>query len=209
VKISGWRRRFLASTRGKILALLRSENHTVNELAEALGLTDNAIRSHLTSLERDGLIQQLGTQPGFRRPHVLYGLTAEAEHLFPTAYGSLLRHVLAVVGRRLPSLELKASLREVGRTAAMDYLDQIKGKTCTQRIEIAMSALRALGGDATVQEKEGKRFIYGNGCPLSAVTAHHPEACLILEALLSKIIGIPVKERCYHGGAPRCCFDIS
>ena len=209
MKISGWRRRFLASTRGKILGLLRSENHTVNELAEALGLTDNAIRSHLTSLERDGLIQQLGTQPGFRRPHVLYGLTAEAEHLFPTAYGSLLRHVLAVVGRRLPLLELKASLREVGRTAAMDYLDQTKGKTCTQRIEIAMSALRALGGDATVQEKEGKRFIYGNGCPLSAVTAHHPEACLILEALLSEIIGIPVKERCYHGGAPRCCFDIS
>ncbi len=50
-----WRRRLLASTRGKILALLRADSHTVNELAEALELIDNTVRSHLTSLERDGL----------------------------------------------------------------------------------------------------------------------------------------------------------
>ena len=209
MKIPGWRRRFLASTRGKILALLRAQNHTVNELAEALELTDNAVRSHLTSLERDGLIQQLGTRSGFRKPHILYSLTGEAEYLFPTAYGPLLRHVLAVIGRRLPSQELWASLREVGRAAAMEHLDQTTGKTYNQRIEIALSVLKALGGDAKVQERERKRFIYGNGCPLSAATAHHPEACLIVEALLSEIIGIPVKERCHHGEAPRCCFEIS
>jgi predicted ArsR family transcriptional regulator len=209
VKIPGWRRRLLASTRGKILALLRADSHTVNELAEALELTDNAVRAHLTSLERDGLIQQLGMRPGFRKPHILYSLTGEAEYLFPTAYGPLLRHVLAVIGRRLPSQELRTSLREVGRTAAMEHLDQIKGKTPNQRIEIALSALNALGGEATVQEKEGRRFIYGIGCPISAATAHHPEACLIVEALLSEIIGIPVNEHCHHGEAPRCRFEIS
>ena len=209
MKIPGWRRRILASTRGKILALLRDDSHTVNEIAETLGLTDNAVRSHLTSLERDGLVQELGTRPGFRKPHVLYSLTGEAEYLFPTAYGPLLRHVLAVVGRRLSSQELRASLREVGRTAALEHLDQITGKTVNQRIEVALNALKALGGNATVQDREGKRFIFGNDCPLSAVTAHHPEACLIVEALLSEIIGIPVKERCRHGEAPRCCFEIS
>src|SRR5437762_8200738 len=50
---TGWNKRLLASTRGRILALLRSENHTVNELATALDLTDNAVRAHLLSLERD------------------------------------------------------------------------------------------------------------------------------------------------------------
>ena len=209
MKIPGWRRHFLASTRGKILALLRTGSRTVNELAEALELTDNAVRSHLTSLERDGLIQQLGMRSGFRKPHILYSLTSEAEYLFPTAYGPLLRYVLAVIGRRLPSQELRASLREVGRAAAKEHLDQTTGKTHSQRIEIALSALKALGGDVKVQEREGKRFIFGNDCPLSAATAHHPEACLIVEALLSEIIGIPVKERCRHGEAPRCCFDIS
>ena len=181
----------------------------MSELAEALALTDNAVRSHLTGLERDGLIQELGTRPGFRKPHALYGLTSEAEFLFPTAYGPLLHHVLEVIGRRLSSQQLRASLREVGRTAAVEHLDQIEGKTPGQRIEVALNALNALGGDATVQESEGNRFISGNGCPLSAVTAHHPEACLIVEAFLSEIIGIPVKERCDRTGAPRCCFEIS
>jgi len=208
VKIFGWRRRFLASTRGKILGLLRVGSHTVNELAEALELTDNAVRSHLASLERDGLIQQLGWRPGFRKPHALYGLTAEAEFLFPTAYGPLLRHVIAAVGERLSSRELQASLREVGRTVAMEHLDQVQGKTRNQRIEFALAVLKAWGGDVKIQEREGKRFIDGNGCPLSAATAYHPEACLIVEALLSEIIGSPVKECCHQGEAPRCSFEL-
>jgi predicted ArsR family transcriptional regulator len=182
MRIPGWRQRILASTRGKILALLRAENHTVNELAEALELTDNAVRSHLTSLERDGLIHQLGARAGFRKPHVLYSLTAEAESLFSTAYGPLLRHVLTVISRRLPLHEGRATLREVGRTAAKEHFDQVKDKTRSQRIECALDVLKALGGDATVREREGKRFIYGNGCPLSAATAYQPEACLIGES---------------------------
>lgn len=209
MKIPGWRQRFLASTRGKILALLRAQSRTVNELAAALELTENAVRSHLTSLERDGLIQQLGMRRGFRKPHVLYSLTPEAEYLFPTAYGSLLRHALTVFGRQLSPQELRASLREVGRTAADEHLDHVKGQTRNQRIEFALSLLKNLGGDVTVQEGEGKRFIQGNGCAFSAVTVHHPEACLIAEALLSEIIGVPLKERCQHGEGPRCCFEIS
>jgi predicted ArsR family transcriptional regulator len=56
MKPQRWRVRFLDSTRGQILALLRVESCTVNELAAALKLTDNAVRAHLISLERDGLI---------------------------------------------------------------------------------------------------------------------------------------------------------
>jgi len=209
VKIPGWHQRLLASTRGKILALLRAESHTVSELACALELTDNAVRSHLTSLERDGLIRQAGVRRGFRKPHVLYSLSAEAEYLFPTAYGALLRHTLAVFGGRLSPEDLQAGLREVGRTAAKDHVDQAREKPQPQRIEYAVNVLKTLGGDVLLRESEGKRLIVGNGCALSVVTAHHPEACLMMEALLSEIIGSPVKERCHHGEAPRCCFEIS
>ena len=209
MKIPGWHQRLLASTRGKILALLRTESRTVNELAEALELTDNAVRSHLTSLERDGLIQQAGVRRGFRKPHVLYSLSAEAEQLFQTAYGALLRHALTVFGGQLSPEDLQASLRAVGRTAARDHSDQINGKLPAQRIEYALDVLKTLGGDVTLQESDGKRRIVGNGCALSAVTAHHPEACLIAEALLSEIVGVPVKELCHHGEAPHCCFEIS
>jgi predicted ArsR family transcriptional regulator len=60
VKKHGWRTRLLESTRGQILQLLPGKEQIVNELAGALRLTDNAVRAHLTSLERDGLVCQFG-----------------------------------------------------------------------------------------------------------------------------------------------------
>ena len=42
--------RFFTSTRGHIVTLLRRAGHTVDELAQELKLTDNAIRSHLSHI---------------------------------------------------------------------------------------------------------------------------------------------------------------
>ena len=39
-------------------------------------------------------------------------------------------------------------------------------------------------------------------------TASHPEACLIVETLLSKIIGEPAKKCCEYNDVPRCCFTL-
>jgi predicted ArsR family transcriptional regulator len=205
---TGWNKRLLASTRGRILALLRGDDRTVNDLAGVLKLTDNAVRAHLISLERDGLIQQRGTRRGTRKPHAAYGLSAEAEHIFPKEYGPLLNHFVTAVSNRVPPGALRATMREVGRAVALDHLHQVKGRGRQERIEIALKVLSDLGGLATLGERDGKQVILGNGCPLAAVTASHPEACLIVETLLSKIIGEPAKKCCEYNGAPRCCFKL-
>ena len=198
----------MTSTRGKILDLLRPKDQTVNELAAALGLTDNAVRAHLLSLERDGLIHPSGTQPGFRKPHVTYALTADAEQIFPKAYGALLDLILVVISRQLTPRELAAAMRDVGKRVADKHLLEIQGKSRSRRIEIALQILKDLGGAATFEKSDGKHFICGNGCPLAAATTRHPEACLIAESLLSQIIGVPVKEHCVHSPAPSCRFEI-
>src|SRR4051795_11570127 len=94
MKQSDWGDRFLTSTRGRIVTLLRRGPRTVNELAEALGLTDNAVRAHLATLERDELVEQAGCRPGSRKPNVVYHLTAGAGQLFPKPYGPVLRELL-------------------------------------------------------------------------------------------------------------------
>jgi len=210
VERTGWNKRLLASTRGRILALLRGENRTVNELAAALDLTDNAVRAHLLSLERDGLVQQHGIKPGKRKPHAAYGLSIEAEHIFPKAYGPLLAHFVTVISNRLNRRALRATMREVGRAVAADHLERWKGRGRGERIKAALDLLDDLGGSAKFEESEGKQFIHGrNGCPLAAVTASHPEACLIVESLLSKVIGVPAKKCCEYGETLRCCFELA
>ena len=208
MKTTGWRKRILESTRGRILDLLRAREQTVNDLAAALDLTDNAVRAHLSTLERDGLVRQAGTQPGFRKPHATYALTAESEQIFPKAYGSLLDLLLSVLSKKLSPKEMRAAMREVGKMVAAGHLLEVEDKPREQRIDAALRILKDLGGSATLHESEGKHSIRGNGCPLAAATSHHPEACLIAETLLSLIIGTPVKEHCIHGAAPACRFEI-
>src|ERR687886_682579 len=113
-----WKKRLFASTRGRILALLRVENRTVSELSAALNLTDNAVRAHLLSLERDGLVQPRGMRRGRRKPHVNYGLSPEAEHIFPKAYGPLLNHMVDAISKRVSLRALRATMQEVGRAVA-------------------------------------------------------------------------------------------
>jgi predicted ArsR family transcriptional regulator len=111
-------KRFFDSTRGRIVSLLRGTTKTVNNLAGELGLTDNAVRSHLLSLERDGIIRQSGIERGMRKPHFAYELSPEAENLFPKAYDALLNQLITALKGRFPPETIEGVLREVGRSLA-------------------------------------------------------------------------------------------
>ena len=208
MKDTGWRGRLLRSSRGQILDLLRTKHHTVNELAAELKLTDNAVRAHLANLERDGLVIQSGTQAGFRKPHATYALGPDAEQIFPKAYGRLVTLLMRIFARQIDPRKLRAGMRDAGRIVAEEHLPRLKGKSRTQRIDAALGVLKELGGSARFREEDGKHFICGEGCPIAAATANHPEACLLAESLLTEIIGSPVKEQCVRGPEPSCRFEI-
>ncbi|MDQ3820853.1 MAG: ArsR family transcriptional regulator, partial [Acidobacteriota bacterium] len=110
--------RFFDSTRGRIVTMLPTGACTVDELARSLELTDNAVRAHLTTLERDGLVKQKGVRRGFRKPHYTYTLSPEAEALFPKAYDVLLNQLITTLKARLPNENLEEILRDVGRSLA-------------------------------------------------------------------------------------------
>ena len=208
MKHIGWRERLFKSTRGRILDLVRTQDRTVNDLAQALCLTDNAVRAHLASLERDRLVVHSGMKPGFRKPHATYALGPEAEQLFPKAYGRLVSLLMSIFSRQVEPRNLRDGMRAAGRAVAREHLPELRGRTRRQRIDGALGILKELGGAATFREENGKHFIYGNGCPIAAATANHPEACLLAESLLTELIGSPVKEHCIRGPTPSCRFQI-
>lgn len=209
MKAAGWNRRFLDSTRGRIVGMLRRASRTVNELAEALDLTDNAVRAHLNVLERDGLVAQVGVRRSTRKPNHSYDLTPEAEELFPKAYAPVLEQLLDVLKEQMPEEERDAVLREVGHRLAAPHLPALLNKSLTERMEATATLLGTLGGLAEVEDQDGEqRFIRGFSCPLSAAVTGHPEVCLAAETLVADLVGAPVRERCERGGSPRCCFQV-
>jgi len=200
--------RFFDSTRGRIVSLLRDGARTVNELASKLELTDNAVRSHLLSLERDGLIRQSGVQRGARKPHFAYELTAEAERLFPKAYDALLNQLITALKGRLPPAVLEDVLREVGKSLGARHSSDTTPADLEGRLQNALGVLKAIGGAPSVERDDGRIIIRSGGCPLSAAVVEHPEVCELAEALVAEIVGLPVRERCARGESPKCCFEV-
>lgn len=198
--------RFFSSTRGQIVLLLRREARTVDELAQQLSLTDNAIRAHLATLERDGIVQQQGVRRSGSKPAVVYELAAGAEQLFPKAYGAVLHQLLGVLAERMPTDELETALREAGRRIAARWT--ISEGDLRTRLEAAIEVLNELGGMAELEVCDGHYCIRGYSCPLAAAVPGHPEVCRLAETMLSELVAVPVQEQCEGGESPHCKFVL-
>jgi predicted ArsR family transcriptional regulator len=203
-------RKFFESTRGRVVTLLRRADFTVEELARELALTNNGVRAHLATLERDGIVRQSGVvrrESGGGKPAYVYELTPEAEDLFPKAYEPVLHRLLDVLAEQLESDESEALLRLVGRLMAEEQTVPTDGVRA--RLETAAGVLNDLGGLAELEERDGAFVIRGYSCPLAAVTPDHPEVCRMAETLITELVGVPVHEHCDRGERPRCFFELT
>ena len=201
--------KFLESTRGRIVTLIRRASRTVDDLAQELDLTDNGVRAHLAVLERDGLVRQRGSvrRGGGGKPAYVYELTPQAEDLFPKAYEPVLRRLLDVLSEREGEEKSEALLRAVGGRLVEER--DLPADDTRARLEVAAEVLNELGGLAELEEHDGGFVIRGYSCPLAGVTPDHPEVCRMVETLIAELAGVPVRERCDRGERPRCCFEIA
>src|SRR5256885_16414246 len=148
--MTNWLERLIGETQLRLLGLLRRSRQTITSLAEALGLTDNAVRMHIAALHQDGIVEQVGTQRDTGgKPARLYGLTHAGEELFPKAYALVLSQLVEEIVRtdgRTRAIEL---LRAVGAQAGATAR---AGGNPKQRVEAAADVFRGLGTDVDVQK---------------------------------------------------------
>jgi predicted ArsR family transcriptional regulator len=198
-------KRLFETTRGQLIALMRGREQGVRELAEELGVTENAVRAHLASLERDGLVELRGVRKAFRRPQTIYALTEKAELLFPKAYAEVLDALLTVMETELPEETLGRLLQAVGRRLALEIGDKVIAQ---DPVEKALGVFAQLGGLAQVENEAGKTMIRGDSCPFAAVAANHPHVCRMVAALLEQLLARDVSVRCSAEPFMQCCFHL-
>lgn len=207
--MANWQVRLLASTRGRVVALLRRSAQTVSDLAEKLDLTSNAVRLHLSALERDGLVEASGTRSEWTgKPATVYRTTTAAEALFPKPYHLVLSELLTELESAQAGEDLQGTMRRIGQRLAAGRVST--APDLRSRVEHAAAVLNELGGLAEVVEEDaGVLRLQGYGCPLGEVTARHPVACDLAEALVSEVVGARAIECCDRGERPRCAFRIT
>lgn len=199
-----WIETFAGATRARLIALLRRSRRTINELAGAVGISDNAVRTHLASLQRDGVVEPAGVRRDTGgKPAQVYDLTREAEELFPKAYATVLEGLLSEIERSQGREAVLELLRAVGRRSG----SAAEG-TLEARVEAAAAALRGLGADLEVERDGAGWILRGYGCPLSSVVERRPDACALVQALVGAIVERDAVECCDRSGRPRCAFRV-
>src|SRR5262249_20814162 len=117
-----WIRRSLGPSRSAVLAHLRGEPRTVEQLAGALRLTPSAVRAHLAVLEQAGLIDRVPVRRAARgKPAFAYRLTKNAMVMLSSAYAPAASHLAVAVLERLDSHEAIAIFRAAGRSLAIRH----------------------------------------------------------------------------------------
>ena len=201
-----WDRSFRESTQGRIIGLLRQGSRTIEELSAALGLTGNAVRTHITALERNGFVVPAELRRTTRKPAQAYAIRPEGEQRLSKAYAPVLAGLLQVLARRMDRAELQGLMRQVGEELAAGNTTPKADRVAAARA--AAVILNDLGGAVEVEQENGELRLRGDGCPLADAVRAHPEACRAVSALVSRVVGAAVTEQCDHGDRPRCNFRI-
>jgi predicted ArsR family transcriptional regulator len=182
---------------------------TVDGLAHKLAISRNAVRQHLTALERDGLVAKGARQPSGGRPEQLYVLTAEGHEQFPRQYSWISELLLQALENRSEN-DLGDELERMGEAVGKSLQAQIGGAADNEARIAALAALMAgLGYDARATTDESGPAIEAQNCVFHKLAVKRPEVCRFDLAMMGASTGTTVEHRkCMARGADRCAFSF-
>jgi predicted ArsR family transcriptional regulator len=198
------------STRMEVLELLRRKGHASTEtIASDLGFTPNAIRQHLTNLERDGFVVSHPERSGRGRPSLLFSLTERADSVFPKRYGQLATMVLQEVQEIGGPEALDEIFSRVAARHAGAIQRDFEGLTFDEKLRRVVAWIGRAGTLAEQTEtSEGVKVTIHN-CPFRNTALKFPQVCTITPHLISRLLDTAVSQAdSIHRHDPYCSFVV-
>ena len=203
--------RFFQTTKGKIVTELR-RRHSASaiDLAVSFGISTNAVRQQLLTLERDGYVVERSVRRGPTKPTLEYSLAPAADALFPQQYDKMLNAVLTEVRASLGVSALETVLGKLGDRAAAKYRAKLTAPDVRGRTFELAALLRANGVEADVVETPGGGIeLREHHCPYGQTVGEHPEVCAIIHTVLHDTVSPQTRQiESIATGGDACRFEI-
>lgn len=201
-----------SSTKDKIINMLkRRKKMTVAEFAERLNITPMAVRRHLHTLERNGLINAELKRQTMGRPLHVYTLSDQGEGLFPNQYENLSLDILweleAMNGR---DSVYELLLRRKNRTKDR-YKEEIDDLPFSQKLTKLAKLQEEKGYMVEVEDDQDGSFLFRQyHCPIMKVAENYQNVCLQEVELFKEVLDAEEVsgEDCLVSGADCCTFKI-
>lgn len=184
-----WDYRFFQSTRGKVLFLLKKRGPcTVAYLSQQLELTPNAIRQHLSALERDNLVTQQPVKTGPNKPALAFSLTLKAESFFPKRYDTLLSKLVDGLQKKQGRASVCHLLSELGDSLAEGYAGHVSNLDFEERMR-EVGRVMEENGSIPDWELNGHGWdLRDFNCPYSAASKANPAICEVQRSFLQRLL---------------------
>ena len=198
------------STRMEVLELLRRKSHSSAEsIAADLGVTPNAVRQHLTNLEREGFVISHPERGARGRPALLFSLTERADSVFPKRYGQLATMVLQEVREMGGEEALDEIFARVAARNARAIEGDLDGLDFDQKLTRVVAWIGRAGTLAEQAETDEGVKVTIHNCPFRNTALKFPQVCTITPHLLSQLLGTAVSQSdSIHRRDPYCSFVV-
>lgn len=204
--------REMGTTRHKLLRVLLAapQGATVESLCEALHVSHNAVRQHLTALITAGYIERGTALPTGGRPQSRYVLRPAGRELFPRNYAviatGVIEHLYASSGKS----GVQAMLGEIGRSLGEAAAERIRTADPDTTAAALAEQLDALGYEAQAVQRDGETQIEAYNCVFHALARAHPDVCRFDLAFMEAATGHPVQHmECLLRGGQACRFRLT
>ena len=198
------------STRMEVLELLKRKRAASAEaISSQLGVTPNAVRQHLTNLEREGLVKSEAQRNPRGRPSLIFSLTERADAVFPKRYGQLATMVLTEIQEMggpeaLDEIFARVALRHAG--AISSDMEQL---SFDEKLSRVVEWIGRAGTLADCEEGPDGVTVSIHNCPFRNTALKFPQVCTITPHMLSKLLGVPVsQDRSIHRRDTHCSFVV-
>lgn len=169
-----------APTRETTLTLLLRRGETsASELASLLGISVQAMRRHLRSLEEEGLVESTPMAAGPGRPSNRWRLTDQGHHHFPDGSEDFALGLLQSMTTALPPEAMRSLLAQQALDKAEAYRRQIGSAPLQQRVAVLAELRRQEGYVTDLQpDPDGKSWCLSEfHCSVQRIAAEYPVVC--------------------------------
>jgi predicted ArsR family transcriptional regulator len=196
-----------------LLTMKRMAALSLDDAERETGLSRTTLREHLGQLERDGFVERSSSRQGRGRPRLLYSLTRQAMHLFPTQDGVLLGGLLEYlqdrgeVGLVNDFFEgfWAARFRELEfRLAAYTSPDR------STKIKVLLQLLREQGFMPEITVADGTLEIKECNCPFPEAIRHTRLPCRLEAEFFERVFEERLGRVSYiPDGSSACTYELT
>lgn len=184
---------------------------SIDEIANSLNISRNAVQQHISSLERDDYIQTGELKKTAGRPVRTFILTETGLNYFPKQYAWFSELVISDLKNEMGSDALKAYLQKLGNTLAQSLLPRFEGKQTEDRITELATIMEDLGFQvsATKDSTTGDQYINACNCIYHDIAQKHSEICELDKTLISTLLNKDIElVECMAKGEHVCRFKV-